>query len=177
MGRRHPYVFTAWIILLLVVAGGIGYSLGWHFSKNSIEALKNSLATKSVDYNNIVSELQKQTIANTSLTNRLNEANAQLNEVFQSTRQINLTANKAERVSIGGFTVGLATALGSGSLSVNINGKQQNMAPADEENLAFKCMIELRSFDVLSSSATFNTSCSPVNPLDTTAKPPSATAK
>jgi hypothetical protein len=170
MGRRYPYLTGACAVLLLAGALTIGYSIGWHFSKKSIENLKNSLATKTVEYNNKVSELRKQKADDASLTKDLSETKAKLDEIFKSTRQINLTANKAESVSIGDFTVGLATALGSGSVSVNINGRQRNMAPADKETLTFDCLIELQSFDVLSSSATFNTSCSPAKPPDTTAK-------
>jgi hypothetical protein len=93
-----------------------------------------------------------------------------LDAIFQTTRQINLTANQAERVSIGEFSVGLGNALGSSSVNVNINGKQQEMAPGNSQSLTFNCLIQLQSFEVLKSSASFSSSCSPANPPDSASK-------
>jgi hypothetical protein len=164
--------------ILLLVAGGMA---GWIYGSHNSDTLIRSLQTTQVENQKALTQLKSQydgeRSTNDTLRDQLKKVRGELDEMFQSTRTIKLTANKAERVSVGGFTVGLATALGSGSVSVNINGRQRNMAPADKENLTFNCLIELQSFDVLSSSATFNTSCSPVKPPDTTPKPPDTTAK
>ncbi len=162
-------------ILFFAVGAAAGYTLGSHNSDSLIRDLKTKQVESEKDYDQLKSQYDSEHSTNENLIAELKKVQGELDEMFQSTRTIKLAANKAERVSIGGFTVGLATALGSGSVSVNINGKQQNMAPADEKTLAFNCMIDLQSFDVLSASATFNTSCSPVSPPDTAAKPPIAT--
>lgn len=162
-------------ILFFAVGAAAGYTLGSHNTDSLIRDLKTKQVESEKAYDQLKSQFDSEHSTNENLTAELKKAQGELDEMFQSTRAIKLTANKAEHVSIGDFTVGLATALGSGSVSVNINGKQQNMAPADKRNLAFNCVIDLQSFDVLNSSATFNTSCSPVKSPDTIAKPPNAT--
>jgi hypothetical protein len=157
-------------ILLLAVGLAAGYSLGWAGSGKLIGSLKNDQADKKNQIRELTSQLNGKQTTNDTLARQLNDATSRLDAVFQSTRQVALTANQAERVAVGAFTVGLGTALGSNSVSVNIDGKRQDMTPGDSQNLAFNCHIQLQSFDILQSSASFNTSCSPANPPDTTSK-------
>jgi uncharacterized coiled-coil protein SlyX len=162
---------AAAVAVLLFGAGcASGYSLGWLGRTEFIRELKTGQAGDQKTISDLTSQLSAKQTAIDKLTDELKQANAKLDDIFQSTRQITLTANQAQRVSIGGFTVGLGTGLGSGSVIVNINGKQQNMAAGDSQNLAFNCRIELQSFEVQNSSAIVDTSCSPASSSNTTAK-------
>jgi hypothetical protein len=157
-------------ILLLAAGVAAGYTYGSHYSDTLIRNLETAQVKNQKETDEFKSKYESEHSTNDNLKAELKKVQGELDQMFQSTRTIKLNADQAQRVSIGDFTLGLTRALGSGSVSVNINGKKKNMAPADKENLAFNCLINLQSFDVLSSSATFNTSCSPASPQDTTQK-------
>lgn len=157
--------------ILLLVAGVVaGYTYGSHNSDTLLRKLESEQVASQRENGELKSKYEGERSASDALRTELKKVQDNLDAMFQSTRTVKLTANQAQRVSIGDFTLGLATGLGSGSVSVNINGTTKNMAPADKEILTFNCLINLQSFDVLNSSATFNTSCSPVPSQGTTQK-------
>jgi hypothetical protein len=154
---------VAGAIVLLLLGYVFGYGLGWTFGRQSIREIQKQSSAQEEEITKLTLETTDQAAANQNLTDELKKAQGSLNEVFFPTRQVKLTANHSERVSVGAFTVGLASALGSTTVTVNLNGTQKSMAPGDSQSFTFNCRIELGSFDVLNSSAVVNTSCSPVN--------------
>lgn len=159
--RRRPYVMVLSGILLLAAGVVAGYTYGSHNSDTLLRKLETDQVRNQRENGELKSKYDAERSTSDALRAELKKIQDQLDEMFQSTRTVKLTADRAQRVSIGDFTIGLATGLGSSSVSVNINGTKKNMAPADKENLTFNCLVNLQSFDVLNSSAIFNTSCSP----------------
>lgn len=157
-------------ILFLAAGAAAGYTYGSHNSDAVIRKLQTDQVKSQKENDQLKSENDSERSTSDTLRAELKKVQDDLDEMFRSTRTIKLNADQSKRLSIGDFTVGLATGLGSGSVSVNINGSKKNMAPADKENLTFNCQIDLQSFDTLNASATFNTSCSPADHQDTTQK-------
>ena len=142
----------------------IGYTLGWHWQDGLLQQVVKQRNTAQTDNKNLTNTNATLTSQNKSLTDQLTAAQGRLAEFLQPTRKLELKSNSAGPISIGAFTVGLGNALGSSSVYININGKQQDMAPGSVANLTFNCRVELGSFDVLTSSAVIHTICSPLNP-------------
>lgn len=160
-------IAAKWIaisVFLLAVGFIIGYTLGWHWQDDVLQQVMQDRKNAVGELNTLTNTNQAQAAQIKTLTDQLNAAQAGMAEFLQPTRQIKIEANHAKPVSIGTFTVGLGNALGSSSVNINVNGKQQDMAPGSAINLTFNCRVELGSFDVLNSIATMNSNCSAASP-------------
>ncbi len=156
--------WIAIVVFLLGVGFIIGYTLGWHWQDQVLQQVVQDRNKAVGDINNLTTTNQTQATQIKTLTDQLAAAQTRLADFLQPARQLKLEANHAEPVSIGAFTVGLGNALGSSSVSINVSGKQQDMAPGSAINLTYNCRVALGSFDVLNATATINSTCAAANP-------------
>ena len=176
MTRRRWSELTGVLVLMLALGFVGGYSLGRHWDYQDVAKWRDDDIKLGHENSQLTMMIKDQKAAIDKLTAQLKTAQDDLEQGFQPTRQIKLDPNQAMRLSIGAFSVGLANALGNTSVNLNINGKQQEIAPGDVVNLTFNCQVELQSFSVVGSSDTANSSAT-VNTNCSAPSPPNATRK
>ena len=155
--------FIGAAIILLIAGFFVGYSLGWHWQDDLLQALIADRNQSMRDIRGLTNAIQEKSKQIDTLTDQLKTAQSKLGEFLRSERQLNLEVNHAEPISIDTFKVALIK-LEKSSVTLNVDGKLQDIAAGSAVNLTFtsNCRVEVESFEV--SSATIGTSCSRTHP-------------
>jgi hypothetical protein len=161
---RSPGIFL--ILAIAIGAYFAGYTVAVYSSEREIKDTRDK--NQDLDSRLKSAEEDKIKLKKTidDQANQIKDLNAKLDETFRPTRTHQIKANTSNVVSIGQFTIGLRGTPRNESVDLNINNKQQTVAAGDVISPQFStnCRIEVVSFDVLTSSAVINTSCSPASP-------------
>jgi hypothetical protein len=166
MTRRRWGELSLVLIVTAFVGAVAGYSLGRHWNEQDITTAKANYADVQKTNIDLTTTNQAQAARIKALEDTVATYKAQVDDVYQLDRTIEVKSNESKIVWDGRFTIGVTGIPGSNSVDVNVNGQHKSMVAGDTANLTFNCRVQLVTFGVTTSSATFNTSCAVAAPQE-----------
>jgi hypothetical protein len=162
--RRWLPITGRTVLILAVVIGS--YTLGRHWRAQDIADYNSKIMTLQKDNDSLTKTSSDQRRQIDSLTSQLKSAQVQLDEIFRPTRKLEIKANESKRISVDQLIIGLIGTPRNENVDMNVNGRKYTAAAGNVTNvqLSTNCRIEVMSFDVLTSSAVINTTCTTVKP-------------
>ncbi len=152
-GRR----LIAIMLLLVVIIGA--YVIGLATNRRDLADAKQliqQLQTESQRLKNQIVEQQAQVIGLQSTVSTIRDT---LNRIMPSENTYELRANQSLITLNGRITIGMVGPPSNQTITVNINGKQQSVAPGDVIDVPPDCKVRIQNFDMFTALVT--ASCGP----------------
>ena len=147
-GRR----LISLVLLLVVIVGA--YVIGLETSRRDLadsKQLIQQLQSESQRLKNQIVEQQSQIIGLQSTVSLMRDT---LNRIMPSENTYELRANQSLITLNGRITIGLVGSPTNQSITVNINGKQQTVAPGDVVDVPPDCKVRIQNFDMFTAIVT-----------------------
>jgi len=146
-------------LLLTALMGGIlGYLLGLNSAFVEIQAGKLALQQSRAENQKMKSEMAGENVKATAMEGGIAKLQATLDELVPSENTYNIKANQSLIVGGGRLTVGLVGAPTNDSVTLNINGKRQQLGTGDVISVAAdnqtNCQVRVQSFDMFKAVVT-----------------------
>lgn len=151
------------IILILFAAVG-GYALGLNIAHRDLVASQQLVGQLQVEGQKLKKQFNDQGLSVTQLQAKLATLQSAMDDIKPAQNTYDLKPNQSLVVGDGHLTIGLVGSPTNDSVSLNINGKKQTVAPGDVVTVApdpaTSCNVEVQSFDMFRAQIT--ASCAPV---------------
>jgi hypothetical protein len=162
-----PRSSAGWITLLVILLGIVGfvcYARGFGAGAGDLDREKQAVAEKTALITKQQRDIQAKDAQIKDQQQKLDEANKQLNELFNSYRTVELKANESTRISMGYFPIGLIGFTSTDQLSINVNGTQHEVKVGERIDVgaAIRCQAWINSFELMKASVV--TTCAPATP-------------
>ena len=147
-GRR----LISLVLLLAVIVGA--YVIGLETSRRDLadsKQLIQQLQSESQRLKNQIVEQQSQIIGLQSTVALMRDT---LNKIMPSENTYELRANQSLITLNGRITIGLVGPPTNQNITVNINGKQQTVAPGDVVDVPPDCKVRIQNFDMFTAIVT-----------------------
>lgn len=141
-----------YLLLTALMGGIIGYLLGLNSAFVEIQAGKLALQQSRAENQKMKSEMAGESVKATAMEGGIAKLQATLDELVPSENTYNIKANQSLIVGGGRLTVGLVGAPTNDSVTLNINGKRQQLGTGDVISVAAdnqtNCQVRVQSFDM-----------------------------
>lgn len=146
-------------LLVTALLGGIlGYLLGLNSAYVEIAAGKLALQQSRAESQKMKSEMAGENVKVAAMAGGIAKLQATLDALIPSENTYNIKVNQSLIVGEGRLTVGLVGAPTNDSVTLNINGKRQELGTGDVLNIAAdnqtNCQVRVQSFDMFKAIVT-----------------------
>ena len=146
-------------MLVTALMGGIvGYLLGLNSAYVEMSASKLALQQSRAENQKMKSEMAGENVKVGAMESGIAKLQTKLDELVPSENTYNIKANQSLIVGDGRLTVGLIGAPANDSVTLNINGKRQQLGTGDVLNVAAdnrtNCQVRVQSFDMFKAVVT-----------------------
>jgi hypothetical protein len=146
-------------LLLTALRGGVlGYLLGLNSAYVEMQAGKLALQQSRAENQKMKSEMAGESVKASAMEGGIAKLQATLDELVPSENTYNIKANQSLIVGGGRLTVGLVGAPTNDSVTLNINGKRQQLGTGDVVSVAAdnqtNCQVRVQSFDMFKAVVT-----------------------
>lgn len=146
-------------MLVTALMGGIvGYLLGLNSAYVEMSASKLALQQSRAENQKMKSEMAGENVKVGAMESGIAKLQTKLDELVPSENTYNIKANQSLIVGEGRLTVGLIGAPANDSVTLNINGKRQQLGTGDVLNVAAdnrtNCQVRVQSFDMFKAVVT-----------------------
>ena len=150
-----------WLLVTAILVGIGCYVIGLNIAYIDIAGTQQTIQQLRADNQKLKTQISDLNATQVALQNKLATFEAALDEVIPSKNTYNLKANQSMIVASGRLTIGLVGHPANESVNINVNGKQQSVAPGDVINVTLDprttCRVRVQSFDMF--RAIVNASC------------------
>lgn len=141
-----------YLLATALMGGIVGYLLGLNSAYVEIQAGKLALQQSRAENQKIKSEMVGEGVKATAMESGIAKLQATLDELVPSENTYNIKVNQSLIVGGGRLTVGLVGPPANESITLNINGKRQQLGTGDVINVAAdnqtNCQVRVQSFDM-----------------------------
>lgn len=141
-----------YLLVTALMGGIVGYLLGLNSAYVEMSAGKLALQQSRAENQKMKSEMAGENVRAGAMESGIAKLQAKLDELIPSENTYNIKANQSLIVGGGRVTVGLVGAPTNDSVTLNINGKRQQLGTGDVLNVAAdnqtNCQIRVQSFDM-----------------------------
>lgn len=146
-------------MLVTALMGGIvGYLLGLNSAYVEMSTSKLALQQSRAENQKMKSEMAGENVKVGAMESGIAKLQTKLDELVPSENTYNIKANQSLIVGDGRLTVGLIGAPANDSVTLNINGKRQQLGTGDVLNVAAdnrtNCQVRVQSFDMFKAVVT-----------------------
>ncbi|HTM72471.1 MAG TPA: hypothetical protein VL198_04505 [Pseudolabrys sp.] len=146
-------------MLVTALMGGIvGYLLGLNSAYVEMSAGKLALQQSRAENQKMKSEMAGESVKAGAMESGIAKLQATLDQLIPSENTYNIKANQSLIVGDGRLTVGLVGAPANESVTLNINGKRQQLGTGDVLSVAAdgqtNCQVRVQSFDMFKAVVT-----------------------
>jgi len=160
-GNSIFVIVAACVISILCILIG-GHLYGRFLSGRDLGGRDNAIGQLSAENQKMKRQLDEKSLQVTQLQVKLDQVQASLNAIMPSADTYNINPNQSLIVGNGRLTVGLVGAPGNESVTLSINGKEQQVGAGQTVTVApdssTNCQVEVQSFDMF--KAVLVASCS-----------------
>jgi len=146
------------LLVTALMGGIIGYLLGLNSAYVEMSASKLALQQSRAENQKMKSEMAGENVKVGAMESGIAKLQAKLDELVPSENTYNIKANQSLIVGDGRLTVGLIGAPANDSVTLNINGKRQQLGTGDVLNVAAdnrtNCQVRVQSFDMFKAVVT-----------------------
>ena len=146
------------MLVTALMGGIIGYLLGLNSAYVEMSASKLALQQSRAENQKMKSEMAGENVKVGAMESGIAKLQAKLDELVPSENTYNIKANQSLIVGDGRLTVGLIGAPANDSVTLNINGKRQQLGTGDVLNVAAdnrtNCQVRVQSFDMFKAVVT-----------------------
>jgi len=150
-----------WLLVVAILVGIFCYVIGLNVAYLDIAGTQQTIQQLRADNQKLKTQVSELNATQVALQNKLATFEAALDEVIPSKNTYNLKPNQSMIVASGRLTIGLVGHPTNESININVNGKQQSVAPGDVVNVTLDprttCRVRVQSFDMF--RALLNASC------------------
>ena len=147
-----------YLLVTALMGGIVGYLLGLNSAYVEISAGKLALQQSRAEAQKMKSEMAGEGVKTTAMESSIAKLQATLDELVPSENTYNIKANQSLIVGGGRITVGLIGAPANDSVTLNINGKRQQLGTGDVISVAAdnqtNCQVRVQSFDMFKAVVT-----------------------
>lgn len=147
-----------YLLVTALMGGIVGYLLGLNSAYVEISAGKLALQQSRAEAQKMKSEMAGEGVKTTAMESSIAKLQATLDELVPSENTYNIKANQSLIVGGGRMTVGLIGAPANDSVTLNINGKRQQLGTGDVISVAAdnqtNCQVRVQSFDMFKAVVT-----------------------
>jgi hypothetical protein len=147
-----------YLLVTALMGGIVGYLLGLNSAYVEISAGKLALQQSRAEAQKMKSEMAGEGVKTTAMESSIAKLQATLDELVPSENTYNIKANQSLIVGGGHMTVGLIGAPANDSVTLNINGKRQQLGTGDVISVAAhnqtNCQVRVQSFDMFKAVVT-----------------------
>ena len=141
-----------YLLVTALMGGIVGYLLGLNSAYVEIQAGKLALQQSRAENQKIKSEMVGEGVKATAMESGIAKLQATLDELVPSENTYNIKVNQSLIVGGGRLTVGLVGPPANDSITLNINGKRQQLGTGDVISVAAdnqtNCQVRVQSFDM-----------------------------
>ena len=141
-----------YLLLTALMGGIIGYLLGLNSAYVEIQAGKLALQQSRAESQKMKSEMAGENVKAAAMESGIGKLQATLDALVPSENTYNVKVNQSLIVGDGRLAVGLIGAPANDSVTLNINGKRQQLGTGDVINVAAdgqtNCQVRVQSFDM-----------------------------
>ena len=160
---NNRFVIAAACVITVVCILVGGHLYGRYLSSLDMGGRDNAIAELRAQDQKTKRELDAKSAEATELQTKLDKAQAALSAIMPSQNTFNVEPNQAVVVGDGRLTVGLVGAPNNENVTLDINGKQQQVDAGQVIDVApdasTKCQVQVQSFDMF--KAVLVASCKP----------------
>lgn len=147
-----------YLLVTALMGGIVGYLLGLNSAYVEMQAGKVALQQSRAENQKMKSEVAGESVKASAMESGIAKLQATLDELVPSENTYNIKANQSLIVGGGRLTVGLIGAPTNDSVTLNVNGKRQQLGTGDVLNVAAdnrtNCQVRLQSFDMFKAVVT-----------------------
>lgn len=147
-----------YLLVTALMGGIVGYLLGLNSAYVEMSAGKLALQQSRAENQKMKSEMAGESVKAGAMESGIAKLQATLDQLIPSENTYNIKANQSLIVGDGRLTVGLVGAPANESVTLNINGKRQQLGTGDVLNVAAdgqtNCQVRLQSFDMFKAVVT-----------------------
>lgn len=147
-----------YLLVTALMGGIVGYLLGLNSAYVEMSAGKLALQQSRAENQKMKSEMAGENVKVGAMESGIAKLQAKLDELVPSENTYNIKANQSLIVGDGRLTVGLIGAPANDSVTLNINGKRQQLGTGDVLNVAAdnrtNCQVRVQSFDMFKAVVT-----------------------
>jgi uncharacterized membrane protein YiaA len=147
-----------YLLVTALMGGIVGYLLGLNSAYVEISAGKLALQQSRAETQKMKSEMAGEGVKTTAMESNIAKLQATLDELIPSENTYNIKVNQSLIVGDGRLTVGLVGAPTNDSVTLNINGKRQQLGTGDVISIAAdnqtNCQVRVQSFDMFKAVVT-----------------------
>ena len=147
-----------YLLATALMGGIVGYLLGLNSAYVEIQAGKLALQQSRAENQKMKSEMAGEGVKTTAMESGIAKLQATLDELVPSENTYNIKVNQSLIVGGGRLTVGLIGAPANDSVTLNINGKRQQLGTGDVISVAAdnqtNCQVRVQSFDMFKAIVT-----------------------
>ena len=147
-----------YLLVTALMGGIIGYLLGLNSAYVEMSAGKVALQQSRAESQKMKSEMAGESVKASAMESGIAKLQATLDELVPSENTYNIKANQSLIVGDGRLTVGLVGAPANESVTLNINGKRQQLGTGDVLSVAAdgqtNCQVLVQSFGMIKAVVT-----------------------
>jgi hypothetical protein len=147
-----------YLLVTALMGGIVGYLLGLNSAYVEMSASKLALQQSRAENQKMKSEMAGENVKVGAMESGIAKLQTKLDELVPSENTYNIKANQSLIVGEGRLTVGLIGAPANDSVTLNINGKRQQLGTGDVLNVAAdnrtNCQVRVQSFDMFKAVVT-----------------------
>jgi uncharacterized membrane protein YiaA len=147
-----------YLLVTALMGGIVGYLLGLNSAYVEMSASKLALQQSRAENQKMKSEMAGENVKVGAMESGIAKLQTKLDELVPSENTYNIKANQSLIVGDGRLTVGLIGAPANDSVTLNINGKRQQLGTGDVLNVAAdnrtNCQVRVQSFDMFKAVVT-----------------------
>jgi uncharacterized membrane protein YiaA len=147
-----------YLLVTALMGGIVGYLLGLNSAYVEMSASKLALQQSRAENQKMKSEMAGENVKVGAMESGIAKLQTKLDELVPSENTYNIKANQSLIVGDGRLTVGLIGAPANDSVTLNINGKRQQVGTGDVLNVAAdtrtNCQVRVQSFDMFKAVVT-----------------------
>ncbi|HET8973079.1 MAG TPA: hypothetical protein VFN63_07325 [Pseudolabrys sp.] len=147
-----------YLLVTALMGGIVGYLLGLNSAYVEMSASKLALQQSRAENQKMKSEMAGENVKVGAMESGIAKLQTKLDELIPSENTYNIKANQSLIVGEGRLTVGLIGAPANDSVTLNINGKRQQLGTGDVLNVAAdnrtNCQVRVQSFDMFKAVVT-----------------------
>lgn len=147
-----------YLLVTALMGGIVGYLLGLNSAYVEMSASKLALQQSRAENQKMKSEMAGENVKVGAMESGIAKLQTKLDELVPSENTYNIKANQSLIVGDGRLTVGLIGAPANDSVTLNINGKRQQLGTGDVVSVAAdnrtNCQVRVQSFDMFKAVVT-----------------------